>query len=80
MSDGNVKFRQYEAEGLIFGEPQDVKIVDVDGNEYVKIVRCKDCKYGKGHKLNYRHCSLHDCEIRNDGFCADGERRCEDAK
>lgn len=75
MSDGNVKFRQYEAEGLIFGEPHDVKIVDADGNEYVKVIRCKDCKYGKGHKLNYRHCTLHNCEIRNDGFCADGERR-----
>lgn len=43
-----------------------------------EIVRCKDCKHYKPNRLF--ECSLHGaCQPKPDWFCADGERRTDDA-
>lgn len=63
------------------GINKDVKIIitgDID-SDYVKIVRCKNCKYEQ-----YRHYSrfcinengkCYGLEVTEDFYCADGERR-----
>jgi hypothetical protein len=60
--------------------------------EFTKVVRCKDCKYGEMRKNCYGDdmvdCSNPDSPVRDyalsalfrpDWFCADGERREDDA-
>lgn len=48
---------------------------------YVKVVRCKDCKYGTQLYVDYISCELSEenesgCHMshKSDWFCADGER------
>lgn len=49
--------------------PKPVKLLDVFGDNYEKIVRCKDCTHRD-------HCELVDGFGKSaDWFCADGDRR-----
>ena len=52
-------------------------IKDFEPQEYVKVVRCKDCIYfyKYGFKLEYTECKHFDCDVCEDGFCAWGERK-----
>lgn len=50
------------------------------------VVRCKDCKYGRKHNVNIIECmKAHDYNLEHqefhheNWFCADGERRDDDA-
>lgn len=43
-----------------------------------EIVRCKDCKWNSG-KPNIPYCQIRSEPHRNDWYCADGERRTDDA-
>lgn len=43
--------------------------------DVVEVVRCKDCKHYHVEKGGW--CELHDFEFDRDGYCSDGERRCE---
>lgn len=60
--------------------PKPIKLLDVFGDKYEKIVRCKDCKHGYKCEFDIR------CENKNmppmfgqhfsyNWFCADGEKR-----
>lgn len=61
-------------------------IKDASGNEFVKVVRCKDCKHYKPWVLsrpeNGGDCVLNKVEVDVwfDGFCAWGERKGGDAR
>lgn len=64
-------------------------ITVVEGKPHVEIyseqelVRYKDCKYGRKPILSFRTdcvwCERIQCHNSNDWFCADGERRADDA-
>lgn len=59
------------------GVNRDVETI-ITGNtdgDYVKVVRCKDCKYVWEHENGCYECGYGFCEVRADFFCADGERR-----
>ena len=56
-------------ERMIAQMPKPVKLLDVFGDNYEKIVRCKDC-------TRRDHCELVDGFGKSaDWFCADGDRR-----
>ena len=45
-------------------------------SEYVKVVRCRDCKHYTDDEMEYYHYCGSWCEqVTPDGFCAWGERR-----
>ena len=49
-------------------------------NNYVEVVRCKDCSEWDSHKpddaeYKYGRCSLHDAEMERNDFCSYGKRR-----
>ena len=53
----------------------------------VELVRCKDCKHRSNEMYDYYGnpnnkvyvCQIHDLAKKPDWFCADGERRADDA-
>lgn len=57
-------------------------IKDASGNEFVKVVRCRDCKYyesvpeDSGDWCGYWTDRIY-ADVRGSGFCAWGERRGE---
>ena len=65
--------------------PKPVKLLDVFGNGYAKVVRCKDCKHATmtadGKMCKYCAMDTDDFGDQRDvyhdaeWFCADGERR-----
>ena len=83
--------RQRKAEALdLLEEQEDVSDALVDQCDRVrrlrkeladqpKIVRCKDCKHYDADKKGYGSCPLGAIDVSDDWFCADGERRSEDA-
>lgn len=54
-------------------------VKDTLNKKYVQeLVRCKDCKHYK--PKSFFECSLHGaCQPKPDWFCADGERKGDDA-
>ena len=56
--------------------PKPVKLLDVFGDNYEKIVRCKDCKHGivyGGMNGKVVACEFEEFSKDLDWFCADGE-------
>ena len=50
--------------------------------EWVEIIRCKDCKWGAQDEVGRWFCRSLGCQIGNEdgsGYCADAERRTDDA-
>ena len=45
----------------------------------VPVVRCKDCKHGRLYRPNCVDCEFNELAKDADWFCADGERRTNDA-
>ena len=55
---------------------QDITSMEV--TDAVRVVRCKNCEYGKDAKVNkkgYRICPASHMEITDDDFCSYGERK-----
>lgn len=54
----------------------DINKVIVKGEEYHRIVRCKDCKYYKKASNGISYCYIHDVDIlwQDDDFCSRGKR------
>lgn len=47
-------------------------------SEYVKVVRCRDCKHYTDDEMEYYHYCGSWCEqVTPDGYCAWGERRAD---
>lgn len=62
----------------LFRDGEEPEVLRVNGQEYVPIVRCKDCKYWCDPE--YEMCILEggmECALPND-FCSDGERKGDD--
>lgn len=56
-------------------------IKDVSGNEFVKVVRCHDCKHHTEDDMEYYHYCGNWCEqVEPNGFCAWGVRKDGDAR
>ena len=61
--------------------PQPTKLLDVFGNDYAKIVKCKHCIYGEGLPDGLYQCHYDKDYTRREQkhspswFCADGKRR-----
>lgn len=49
----------------------------IEGNDWVEVVRCKDCKKAwlKDDKDTVRFCSAHNIIKRKNDFCSYGERK-----
>ena len=45
----------------------------------VPVVRCKDCKHREQYECNYIMLGNTKCGVTDDWFCADGERKEDDA-
>ena len=41
----------------------------------VPVVRCKDCKHGKGKIADRVRCSIHSWWVPDSWYCSDGERK-----
>ncbi len=60
--------------------PKPVKLLDVFGDKYEKIVRCKDCKYYPSSEGSTKWLPCSETITAPDWFCADGERKSADEK
>lgn len=60
--------------------PKPVKLLDVFGDNYEKIVRCKNCKRRSTSQCPCQSAGdpYYTWDPDNDWFCADGERRCSE--
>lgn len=58
----------------------DINKVIVKGEEYHRIVRCKDCKFYKKTSDGISYCYDHDDDIlwQDDDYCSRAERRSDD--
>lgn len=55
-----------------------LEIDKIPAADAVRVVRCKNCEYGKDAKVNkkgYRICPASHMEITDDDFCSYGERK-----
>lgn len=56
--------------------PKPVKLLDVFGNGYARIVRCKDCRFKECEGRNgFIVCDITGESHQLEWFCADGERK-----
>ena len=67
---------------LTFEELANSDFIGIDGIEFVKVVKCKDCKnwdttWQNDWAKNYHYCPLIDGTRNGDWYCADGERKSE---
>lgn len=60
---------------LTFEELAKSDFICIDGIEFVKVVKCKDCKHIKAHSNDMVQCSLFNLWMKEDFFCADGDKK-----
>ena len=56
-----------------------INIIDYKGTEYVRVVRCKDCRLSTVTELRELYCYRLEDIVGADDYCSWGERR-EDAE
>lgn len=52
-----------------------IEVPELHINDYVEVVRCKDCKHGRLYEPNCIDCEYMELARDADWFCADGERK-----